>query len=92
MFVSVDEPQGDAGTHGLRTGGWIAAPVVASIIDRIGPLLGVRPTPPEVAEAMRARLAAVQPAVATVGAKSAPAKHQPTARQEASLEAGIALR
>ena len=40
-LASLDEPQGDAGTHGYRTGGWTAAPVVAQIIDRIGPILGV---------------------------------------------------
>jgi cell division protein FtsI (penicillin-binding protein 3) len=91
VFVSLDEPQGDAATHGFRTGGWVAAPVVATIIDRIGPLLGVHPTPPEVAEAMRARLHRTQPAAVASGRDTSP-KHQPTGRQEASLEAGSALR
>ena len=44
VFVSLDEPKGDASTYGLRYGGWTAAPVVAAIIDRIGPILGVPPS------------------------------------------------
>lgn len=89
VFVSLDEPKGDSTTHGFRTGGWVAAPVVAAIADRIGPLLGVHPTPPEVAEAMRARLAAAQPAAA---AAQPAGKRPPSGRQEASLAAGSALR
>jgi cell division protein FtsI (penicillin-binding protein 3) len=89
VFVSLDEPKGDSGTHGFRTGGWVAAPVVGAIVDRIGPLLGVRPTAPDVAEAMRARLVAVQPAVS---AQPAAAKSKLMDRQEASLEAGSAVR
>ena len=81
VLVSLDEPQGDASSHGLRVGGWTAAPVAATIIDRIGPILGVPPTPPGVAEQMRARLAAFQP-VASV----------PSSVQEASFALGSARR
>ena len=77
VFVSLDEPKGDASSHGLHYGGWTAAPVVAAIIDRIGPVLGVAPTDPKVAERMRARLAAFQPKM-----------WRPTARQEASIAPG----
>lgn len=56
VFVVLDEPQGDAASHGLRYAGWTAAPVAATIVDRIGPLLGVPPTPPEALRAMQARL------------------------------------
>ena len=78
VFASLDEPQGDAGTHGYRTGGWIAAPVVAQIIDRIGPILGVPRSLPDVAQELRDRPATPQP-------NKAPG-------QEASLALGIALR
>ena len=77
VFVSLDEPKGDASSHGLHYGGWTAAPVVAAIIDRIGPILGVSPTAPQIAERMRARLATFQPK-----------KSQPSSRQEASIAAG----
>ncbi len=77
VFVSLDEPKGDASSHGLHYGGWTAAPVVAAIIDRIGPILGVSPTAPQVAERMRARLATFQPKTS-----------QPSSRQEASIAPG----
>jgi cell division protein FtsI (penicillin-binding protein 3) len=87
VFATLDEPQGDAGTHGFRYGGWTVAPVVASIIDRIGPLLGVSPTSPEVEQAMREHLATIRPSPPTK-ATERPA----TGQQEASLAAGSALR
>jgi cell division protein FtsI (penicillin-binding protein 3) len=80
VFVSLDEPKGDAGTYGLRYGGWTAAPVVAAIVDRIGPLLGVPPSGEEVAQAYRARLAKLHPEKVT------------TPRREASLALGSAVR
>lgn len=44
VFVMVDEPKGNKQTFGYATGGWVAAPAVSRIIERIGPLLGVMPT------------------------------------------------
>ncbi|MFQ6018687.1 MAG: peptidoglycan D,D-transpeptidase FtsI family protein [Kiloniellaceae bacterium] len=44
IFAMVDEPKGNESTHGYATGGWVAAPVVRRVIERIGPLLGVAPT------------------------------------------------
>jgi cell division protein FtsI (penicillin-binding protein 3) len=43
VFVMVDEPKGIERTHGYATGGWVAAPVVRNVIERIGPMLGVAP-------------------------------------------------
>jgi cell division protein FtsI (penicillin-binding protein 3) len=43
MLVMIDEPRGDKSTYGFATGGWISAPVTATIISRMGPLLGIRP-------------------------------------------------
>jgi cell division protein FtsI (penicillin-binding protein 3) len=80
VFVSLDEPKGDAGTYGLRYGGWTAGPVVAAVIDRIGPILGVPPSGPRMAEDYRARLARLHPQ-ALKGA-----------REEATLAPGSALR
>lgn len=86
VFLALDEPQGDAGTHGFRYGGWTAAPAVAAIIDRIGPLLNVPPTPPAIGRTMRERLEPVQPGT-TSGRRS---PFHP-GQQEARLEAGRAL-
>lgn len=43
VVMMLDEPRGDAATGGAATAGWTAAPVVGSVIARIGPLLGVMP-------------------------------------------------
>lgn len=42
VLILMDEPQG-----GVRTGGWVAAPAVGRIVDRIAPFLGVKRRPPE---------------------------------------------
>jgi cell division protein FtsI (penicillin-binding protein 3) len=46
VLVTLDEPKGDAATYNQGTGGWTAAPTVARIISRIGPLLGQSPADP----------------------------------------------
>jgi cell division protein FtsI (penicillin-binding protein 3) len=43
VFAMVDEPKGIERSHGYATGGWVAAPVVRAVIERIGPMLGVAP-------------------------------------------------
>lgn len=43
ILVMVDEPQGNKSTYGYATGGWISAPVVGHIVERMAPLVGVRP-------------------------------------------------
>jgi cell division protein FtsI (penicillin-binding protein 3) len=49
IFVTVDEPKGNASTYNYATGGWIAAPAVRRVVEQIGPLLGITPirTKPE---------------------------------------------
>ena len=87
VFVALDEPQGDAGTHGYRYGGWTAAPVVAAIIDRIGPLLNVPPTSPAVGAAMRQRLARLLPDIV-----DGTGHYQTLSGPEAQVAAGVPLR
>lgn len=41
VLIMIDTPQGTKETHGLRTGGWVAAPVAGRVIDRIAPFVGV---------------------------------------------------
>lgn len=43
VLVMLDEPKGTEQTHGFAYAGWNAAPTVAKVISRIGPLLGVLP-------------------------------------------------
>lgn len=43
VFVVLDEPRGNAKSHGYATGGWVAAPVVADVIRQMAPLVGLAP-------------------------------------------------
>ena len=46
-FALLDEPKGTKKTHGYATGGWVAAPVVGRVVQKIGPIAGIRPYDPE---------------------------------------------
>lgn len=43
VIVMIDEPSGNSASSFQRTAGWTAAPVVAKLVPRIGPMLGVIP-------------------------------------------------
>ena len=43
VLAVVDEPKGIKETYGYATGGWVAAPVVQGVIERMGPLYGLIP-------------------------------------------------
>ena len=45
VLAMVDEPVGNKGTFNYATGGWVAAPVVGKVVERIGPMLGIAPDP-----------------------------------------------
>ena len=80
VLVVLDEPQGNEATFGYRYGGWTAAPVVAEIARRTGPLLGVAPTSGEVSRALEQRLRVV------------PAVNGRTHREEEGFEAVVLAR
>jgi cell division protein FtsI (penicillin-binding protein 3) len=54
VLVSVDEPKGNKKSYGFATAGWVAAPAVSRIVQRIGPVLGVTPVNPEAPEIRQA--------------------------------------
>ncbi len=56
VFAMLDEAQGIARTHGYATGGWVAAPVIKRVVERIAPILRVAPVD-ENSEKMRLRMA-----------------------------------
>lgn len=43
ILAMLDEPRGNKSTYGYATGGWVAAPVVKRIVERMAPLYGIRP-------------------------------------------------
>lgn len=45
VLVMVDEPKPNATSYGYATGGWVAAPAVGRIVQRMAPLMGMTPLP-----------------------------------------------
>jgi cell division protein FtsI (penicillin-binding protein 3) len=43
MLIMFDEPQATENTYGFATAGWNAAPVTSRVVQRIAPILGLRP-------------------------------------------------
>jgi cell division protein FtsI (penicillin-binding protein 3) len=56
ILIMVDEPKPNATSHGYATAGWVAAPAVGRVIQRMAPLLGVEPIPDDELEAQSAQL------------------------------------
>ena len=56
LLVMLDEPKPTPETYGFATAGWTAAPTAGKIIERIAPLLGVRPVFTEEDRAKLAKL------------------------------------
>lgn len=54
VLAIIDEPHGNAKSHGFATGGWTAAPVVGKSVARMAPLLGVSPIDESAPEIRRA--------------------------------------
>ncbi len=43
LLIMIDEPQPTPESHGYATSGWNAAPVSARVIERVAPLLDIKP-------------------------------------------------
>jgi cell division protein FtsI (penicillin-binding protein 3) len=43
ILIMIDEPKPNAKSYGYATGGWVAAPAVGRVIQRMAPLLGIAP-------------------------------------------------
>jgi cell division protein FtsI (penicillin-binding protein 3) len=68
ILAMLDEPQGNESTYGYATGGWVAAPVVRRVVERMAPMLGLSPIDhddPAVREAMRLPLPPAESRVAS---------------------------
>jgi len=51
VLAVLDEPKGTKETYNKATGGWVAAPIVKQVVERMGPLVGMAPvdeTSPEI--------------------------------------------
>jgi cell division protein FtsI (penicillin-binding protein 3) len=47
IFLAVDEPKPNKDSHGYATGGWVAAPAVKRLVERMAPLVGIAPVQEE---------------------------------------------
>jgi cell division protein FtsI (penicillin-binding protein 3) len=47
IFLAVDEPKPNKDSHGYATGGWVAAPAVKRLVERMAPLVGIAPVKEE---------------------------------------------
>ena len=45
VVVLIDEPKPNAHSYGYATAGWVAAPVVGALVQRMAPLMGISPIP-----------------------------------------------
>ncbi len=43
ILVMVDAPKGNKSTYGFATGGWISAPVVNRVVQRMAPMMAMKP-------------------------------------------------
>jgi cell division protein FtsI (penicillin-binding protein 3) len=59
ILIMVDEPKPNATSHGYSTGGWVSAPAVGAIVERMAPLVGMQQIPDDAPEAQNPLLAAV---------------------------------
>lgn len=46
VFAMLDEPKGNRSTFNYATAGWVAAPVIGRMVQRMAPLLGIAPNIP----------------------------------------------
>jgi cell division protein FtsI (penicillin-binding protein 3) len=52
-MISIDEPHGYQPSAGFATGGWVAAPGVSRVVQRMAPLMGIQPLDEESPEIRR---------------------------------------
>ncbi len=62
VYMMLDEPHGNASTHGFSTAGAVSAPAAGRVIARIGPMLGMLPDTADAAAIDQALYIPLQPA------------------------------
>ncbi len=51
IVAMVDEPKPNKTSYGYATAGWVTAPVIGAVVERIAPLYGLKPIPDDAPEA-----------------------------------------
>jgi len=60
VLAMIDEPKPNANSHGYATAGWVAAPVISAVVQRMAPLYGMQPIDAEAPEAQNPLLGMVR--------------------------------
>ncbi len=90
VYVMLDSPVGNKATHGWTTAGWVAAPAVAKIVSRIGPMLNLFPDTNDAAAVDESLAIPLEPASPSIRPQARLPVHQPPhpAGHQAGHEAG----
>lgn len=56
IMISIDEPHGNKQSLGYATGGWVSAPAVSRVVQRMAPIMGILPVDEDSPEIRRALL------------------------------------
>jgi cell division protein FtsI (penicillin-binding protein 3) len=59
IVAMVDEPKPNAHSYGYATAGWVTAPVIGAVVQRMAPLYGLKPVPDDAPEAQNPLLGMV---------------------------------
>jgi cell division protein FtsI (penicillin-binding protein 3) len=51
ILAMVDEPKPNASSYGYATAGWVTAPVIGAVVQRMAPLYGLKPVSDDMPEA-----------------------------------------
>jgi cell division protein FtsI (penicillin-binding protein 3) len=60
ILAMVDEPKPNEHSHGYATAGWVAAPVISAVVQRMAPLYGLKPISEDAPEAQNPLVGMVQ--------------------------------
>jgi cell division protein FtsI (penicillin-binding protein 3) len=85
IVVMIDEPKPNEHSYGYATAGWVAAPVVGALVQRMAPLLGIPPISDDSPEAQNPLVAMVD------GGKDAPNKSKSAANNTAKKDSNPAV-
>ena len=59
ILAMVDEPKPNASSYGYATAGWVTAPVIGAVVQRMAPLYGLKPVPDDALDAQNPLLGMV---------------------------------
>jgi cell division protein FtsI (penicillin-binding protein 3) len=88
IVMMIDEPKPNAQSYGYATAGWVAAPAVGALVQRMAPLLGIAPIDDNAPEAQNPLVAMVEnPRGAPAGTAQIQPKSDASKEKQAKADA-----